>query len=114
MKKKDFIDLMTEFNKIHNNENNKTIFLDNASIHHSKDFKQYTKETKMHVLYNVPYNSDKNPVEYVFSLLRKVLERSEFTTINELTKIVNEFKNNLISNKLNNIFRHAFDLFNLN
>ena len=114
MKKKDFIDLMTEFNKIHNNENDKTIFLDNASIHHSKDFKQYTKETKMHVLYNVPYNSDKNPVEYVFSLLRKVLERSEFTTINELTKIVNEFKNNLISNKLNNIFRHAFDLFNLN
>jgi len=57
----------------------------------------------MHVLYNVPY--DKNPVEYVFSLLRKVLERSEFTTINELTKIVNNFKNNLINNKLNNIFR---------
>ena len=62
---------------------------------------KYTKETKMHVLYNVPY--DKNLVEYVFSLLRKVLERSEFTTINELTKIVNNFKNNLISNKLNNI-----------
>jgi len=104
MKKKDFIDLMTEFNKIHNNENDKTIFLDNASIHHSKDFKQYTKDTKMNVLYNVPY--DKNPVEYVFSLLRKVLERSEFTTINKLTKIVNNFKNNLISNKLNNIFRN--------
>jgi transposase len=103
---------MTEFNKIHNNENDKIIFLDNASIHHSKDFKQYVKETKMHVLYNVPY--DKNPVEYVFSLLRKVLERSEFTTINELTKIVNNFKNNLISNKLNNIFRHSFNLFNLN
>ena len=34
---------MTEFNKIYNNENDKTIFLDNASIHHSKDFKQYTK-----------------------------------------------------------------------
>ena len=95
---------MTEFNKIHNNENDKTIFLYNSSIHHSKDFKQYTKETKMHVLYNVPY--DKNPVEYVFSLLRKVLERSEFTTINKLTKIVNNFKNNLISNKLNNIFRN--------
>ena len=44
---------------------------------------KYTKETKMHVLYNVPYNSDKNPVEYVFSFLRKVLERSEFTTINK-------------------------------
>ena len=78
----------------------------------SNDFKQYAKETKMHVLYNIPY--DKNPVEYVFSLLRKVLERSKFTTINELTKIVNNFKNNLISNKLNNIFRHAFNLFNLN
>ena len=39
----------------------------------------------MYVLYNVPY--DKNPIEYVFSLLKKVLERSELTTINELTKI---------------------------
>jgi hypothetical protein len=43
MKKKDFIDLITVFNKIHNNKNDKKIFLDNTSIHHSKDFKQYAK-----------------------------------------------------------------------
>lgn len=112
MKTNDFLDLMKDFNKNHNNLNDKTVFLDNASIHHTKIFKEYTKETKMHVLYNVPYNSDKNPVEYVFSLLRKVLERSIFTTIEELTIIVNNFKNNLLNNKLNNIFKHAFNLFN--
>ena len=111
MKTDNFIDLVKNFNQNHNENKDKTLFLDNASIHHTKKFKDYTKENKTHVLYNVPYNSDKNPVEYVFSLLRKVLERSIFKTIEELTNIVNDFKNKLSSTTLNNIFKHAFNLF---
>lgn len=113
MKTDDFVDLMKDFQNNYNKNMDKTVFLDNASVHHSKKFKEFTRETKIHVLYNVPYNSDKNPVEYVFSLLRKVLERSTFKTIEDLTSIVNNFKNNLSSIKLNNIFNHAFNLFNI-
>jgi len=111
MKTDNFIDLMKDFQINHNKNNEKTIFLDNASVHHSKKFKEFAKETKIHALYNVPYNSDKNPVEYVFSLLRKVLERSVFKTIEDLTEIVNNFKKNILNSTLNNIFNHAFNLF---
>jgi len=58
-----------------------TYFLDNASVHHSKDLKLLACEEKLHILYNVPYNSNKNPVEYVFSVLRKHIQWSLFNTI---------------------------------
>ena len=113
MKTESFIDIMKDFQENHNKNRDKTLFLDNASIHHTKRFRIYSKEEKIHILYNVPYNSEKNPVEYVFSLLRKVLEKSVFQTIEELTIIMNKFKNEISSKCLNNIFNHAFNLFNI-
>ena len=58
--------------------NKNTYFLDNASIHHTKKFKSFAKENKIHVLYNAPYNSDKNPIEYIFSPLRKFIQKNPF------------------------------------
>ena len=45
--------------------------MNNAIIHKTKDFYNYIKTTNMHILYNAPYHSKLNPVEYVFSLLKK-------------------------------------------
>jgi len=92
MKKDDFIELVKDFNKDININNNKTLFLDNASIHHSKTFMNYVKESKTNVLYNVPYHSDKNPVEYIFSKLRGIIQKSEFKTIEDLEIILLSFK----------------------
>jgi len=111
MKTDTFIDLLKDYQDNYNNKNEKTLFLDNASVHHTKKFKAFAKETKIHALFNVPYNSEKNPIEYVFSLLRKVLEKSMFQTIEDLTVIMNDFKKNISSISLNNIFEHAFSLF---
>lgn len=111
MKTDTFIDLVRNYQENYNKNNEKTLFLDNASVHHTKKFKEFAKETKIHALFNVPYNSEKNPIEYVFSLLRKVLEKSMFKTIEDLTAIMNDFKKNISSISLNNIFNHAFSLF---
>jgi len=111
MKTDTFIDLLKDYQDNYNNKNEKTLFLDNASVHHTKKFKAFAKETKIHALFNVPYNSEKNPIEYVFSLLRKVLEKSMFQTMEDLTVIMNDFKQNISSISLNNIFEHAFSLF---
>ncbi len=32
--------------------------MDNASIHTSEIFKNYTKEQKLNVIYNIPYNPE--------------------------------------------------------
>jgi transposase len=56
MKTDNFIDLMKDFQINHNKNNEKTIFLDNAFVHHSKKFKEFVKETKIHALYKKCYN----------------------------------------------------------
>ena len=68
----------------------------------------------MHILYNASYNSEKNLIEYLFSLLRKEIQRNVFNNIEELTLLVNNFKNKINNNCLENIFKHAFNLFNVN
>lgn len=88
-----------------------TYFLDNASVHHSKDLKLLAREEKLHILYNVPYNSNKNPVEYVFSVLRKHIQRSVFNTIDELDNIIKDFIKITKNTLFNNCFTHAFNLF---
>ena len=92
--------------------NKNTYFMDNASIHQSKIFKKFAINNKMHILYNAPYQSDKNPIEYFFSLLRKEIERNVFNSIEELALLINNFKKKINVNCLSNIFKHSFDLFN--
>ena len=75
----------------------------------------YVKESKTNVLYNVPYHSDKNPVEYIFSKLRKCIQKYTFETIDDLEGILISFKCLLESeNDIKNSFKHAFSLFDKN
>jgi transposase len=111
MKTEDFMDIVKEYNKESNINNDKTLFLDNASIHKTKTFINYMNETKMKVLYNVPYHSDKNPIEYIFSMLRKTIQRETFSTLEDLESIVNCFCFMIESEKIKNCFNHAFSLF---
>lgn len=111
LKTNDFIDFMQKI-KDKDPDNKNTYFMDNASIHQSKIFRNFAINNKMHILYNAPYHSDKNPIEYFFSLLRKEIERNIFNSIEELTLLINNLKKKINNNCLNNIFRHSFELFN--
>ena len=111
MKTEDFMDIVKEYNKESNINNDKTLFLDNASIHKTKTFINYMDETKMKVLYNVPYHSDKNPIEYIFSMLRKTIQRETFSTLEDLESIVRCFCFMIESEKIKKCFNHAFSLF---
>ena len=111
LKTDDFINLI---NKLHEKDlnNEKTYFMDNASIHQSKASRNVFKNNKMHVLYNAPYHFDKNPIEFFFSLLRKEIQKNIFNNIDELTILIDNFKTKNKNNCLNNIFNHSFNLFN--
>ena len=53
-----------------------------------------------------------NPIEYVFSLLRKQIEKDSNKLYNELINIINTFIKNIEESKLKNIFNHVIKLFN--
>jgi transposase len=45
--------------------------MDNARIHHSKEFIKANFDGKIRILYNAPYSPDLNPIENFFSVLKK-------------------------------------------
>jgi transposase len=71
--------------------NKKPILMDNAKIHHSKLFKKNIKENKINVIYNIPYFSKYNPIEYIFSLLRKEIENNNCNSEKEIINVIEEF-----------------------
>lgn len=71
----------------------KVLFMDNARIHHSKLFTAYAKTIENRILYNVPYCSELNPIEHVFSKVKS---------------IVHKRNNNEIASKLHRNIRYGF------
>ena len=96
------------FMKKINKKNDKIIFLDNASIHKNKLFKNDIEENKWNNIYNIPYHSHLNPIEYVFSLLRKKILNDNVSGIDELINSILQFKMNINKNHINNIFNKCF------
>lgn len=88
---------------------NITIFMDNASIHKNKNFKNYILESKLNVIYNIPYHSELNPIEYIFSLLRTQILSSNNFSFESIVKVITDFKKNINKNSVLNIFNKCFN-----
>jgi transposase len=107
-KKEKFINFMKKLNK-KDIKNEKTYLMDNAIIHKTKDFYNYLKEKNMHILYNAPYHSELNPIEYVFSLLKKIISKNISKTKEDIIKSILILKNTITPKTLNNIFNHSLN-----
>jgi transposase len=87
-------------------KNDKTYLMDNAVIHKTKLFYNYAKEEKINVLYNVPYHSETNPIETIFSILKNKINRCVNDTREDIIKILVEFKKTY-KKSLNKIYNNS-------
>lgn len=111
IKTNDFNKFMLKLNRM-DKQNKNIYFLDNARVHITKSFNKIKKDYKLNVIYNAPYQSKYNPIEYVFSLLRKQIQKYSNKSYIELINIINNFNKNIEESKLTNIFNHVIKLFN--
>ena len=65
---------------------------------------KYIKNNNLKVIYNIPYCSRYNPVEYIFSLLRKKILDEEIENEKDIIKIIVKFKKEINKNHVKNIF----------
>ncbi len=101
-------DTFLDFLKSIPNTKNKYLFLDNACIHHSKIVAEFVKINKINLLFNVPYSPEFNPIEIMFSKLKKLVrDCTNNNKINSLTTNIINCLKNITSNNLNNFFKHA-------
>lgn len=111
IKTENFNKFMLKLN-IMDKKNKNVYFLDNARVHKTKSFNKIKEEHKLKIIYNAPYQSKYNPIEYVFSLLRKEIQKGSNKSYNCLINIINNFIKNIEEIKLKNIFNHVKKLFN--
>ena len=98
-----------KFIKKINKNNNKIIFMDNATIHKNFMFKNDITKNNWNIIYNIPYHSHLNPIEYVFSLLRKKINNNNICNLDELIKTIIEFKKNINKMHVKNIFNRCLN-----
>ena len=51
-----------------------TIFLDNLRVHHTKGVKAFCAERDVELIFNVPYYPDGNPIETIFSKVKRIFK----------------------------------------
>ena len=92
-------------------KNNNFIFMDNATIHKNSIFNKFLTDSKLNnnVIYNIPYHSHLNPIEYIFSLLRKQILSNDNTSYNNIINIIVSFCKSLNKNSVLNIFNKCFN-----
>jgi len=86
--------------------------MDNARIHHSKLFKQNINKNKLKIIYGISYYSKYNPIEYIFSLLRKEIENNDCNNDEDINKTVDNFIKNLNKDKIKNTYQHVLKILN--
>jgi transposase len=86
------------------------LLLDNARTHHSKDVKKLWEED-FHMnpfIFNPPYNPDSNPIEMVFSIIKRKLRKIRPETKADMEQaIADTIQSDVTAEKLSAIFRHA-------
>ena len=87
-------------------ENKNVYFLDIARVHKTKSFNKIKDDYKLNIIYNAPYRSKYNPIEYIFSLLRKQIQKKSNKTYGETINIINDFNKNIKESTKTNIFNH--------
>ena len=111
IKTDDFNKFILKLNKM-DKENKNVYFLDIARVHKTKSFNKIKEENKFNIIYDAPYQSKYNPIEYVFTLLRKQIQKYSNKSYNQLINIINNINKNITESKLKNIFNHVIKLFN--
>ena len=98
-----------KFIKKINKNNDKIIFLDNASIHKNSSFKNDVNKNNWNIIYNILYYLHLNPIEFIFSLLRKQILLSDVQTIDDIVNVVLLFKKNINKKHTINIFNKCLN-----
>lgn len=58
-------------------DSNTVIFMDNVRFHHSKIVKDYLIAKNVEVIYTPPYSPWFNPIEYCFSIVKRIFQREQ-------------------------------------
>lgn len=84
------------------------VFLDNAGIHRSKIVSEYVRRKNINLLFNVPYSPEFNPIEIVFSKLKKLVRDRTNNNLQSLTNNISNSIKHISQTNLKHFFSYSF------
>ena len=84
---------------------NKTILMDNAPFHKSKNIKLLTEQLNMQIIYTIPYSPELNPIEECFSKVKHLVRKCRKVSYNSIKKAISK----LSLDNIVNYYDHAFN-----
>lgn len=78
--------------------------MDNASIH-----KKLTLNTNPVICYNIPYSPETNPIELCFGKIKNCFRRNNYSSLVNISDLIEESIKELNSKMIINSFRHVFN-----
>jgi len=84
------------------------LFMDNASIHKTKDFMKKLAKYQ-NILYNSPYTPQLNPIEFAFSKIKNKVRKEKSMTETDLIKSIYKAVNEISPKDATNYIIHSFN-----
>lgn len=106
-----FEDFLTKdiLSKIGNEKSHK-LLLDNARIHHALNIKTLVSNTKHKLVYNVPYNPETNPIEFIFGIIKQKMRNENNSTSKQLKSNLVKIIKLIKKEQLTNTFYHSLQI----
>ena len=98
-----FCDFINQLNKT---MSNKYFLMDNVSFHKSNNIRTIINNANNQILFIPPYSPDYNPIEMVFSKMKKIY-KNQNTDINMGIRLKNSIKS-ISPQELQNYYNHSF------
>lgn len=86
------------------NLNNNYLIADNVSFHKNKEIINYIEKNKSNMIFIPPYSPQYNPIEFVFSEIKRKIRKNHFINVEQLETYLN--------NKIIVSSRNLFNYFN--
>ncbi len=83
------------------------LVMDNLRTHHIAVAKEMLKNAGIELIFLPPYSPDLNPIEEVWSLVKRVFRKLEAKNISEYIDALRQAIKAVTSDKLQGFFRHA-------
>ena len=108
IKKEDMVGFLDRTGKLEKLEK-KVLVLDNARTHHTEDVKKKLEELGVEGRWLPPYSPELNPIEEMFSMLKRRLRYMRIRTEKELREGIRKVVSEINRKGLLGMFRHSYE-----
>ena len=88
-----------------------TLFMDNAKIHKSNVLANYIRDYDFHLLFNIPYSPEFNPIKLFQNVIKSHIKGNDIDNINDIQKAIDQHFRKYTKATFNDLYSHTYKMF---